>query len=253
MPHSRSVSPTSRPSRTKLCAAAALAAAAAGGVLLYQPSSHAADEPRPLPSPAMDARLAAGGAAHGLQTVVVAGGCFWGVQGVFEHVRGVESAVAGYAGGAAKTADYESVSTGDTGHAEAVRITYDPAQISYGQVLRIFFSVALDPTEVNRQGPDVGTQYRSEVFASTPEQAEATRAYIAQLDQAHAFPRPIATRVDPLTGFYPAEAYHQDYLARHPDNLYIAINDVPKVRELQRLFPESYVEQPALVLQAPSE
>ena len=133
-----------------------------------------------------------------------------------------------------------------------MRITYDPAQISYGEILRVFFSVALDPTEVNRQGPDVGTQYRSEIFTATPEQAEVARAYIAQLDQAHAFPRPIVTRVDPLTGFYPAEAYHQDYLARHPDNPYIVINDLPKVRELQRLFPESYVEQPAQVLRPPA-
>jgi peptide-methionine (S)-S-oxide reductase len=140
------------------------------------------------------------------------------------------------------------VSTGATGHAEAVRITYDPAQISYGEILRIFFSVALNPTEVNRQGPDVGTQYRSEIFTTTPKQAEAARAYIAQLDQAHAFSRPIATRVAPLTGFYPAEAYHQDYLVRHPGNPYIVINDLPKVRELQRLFPESYVAQPVLAL-----
>ena len=132
-----------------------------------------------------------------------------------------------------------------------MRITYDPAQISYGEILRIFFSVALDPTEVNRQGPDTGTQYRSEVFTTTPEQAEVARTYIAQLDQAHAFPRPIATRVDPLTGFYPAEAYHQDYLTRHPGNPYIVINDLPKVRELQRLFPERYAEQPALTVRPP--
>ena len=198
----------------------------------------------------MDPRPAA--EAHLSQTIVLAGGCFWGVQGVFEHVRGVESAVAGYAGGTAETANYAAVSTGATGHAEAVQITYDPAQISYGEILRIFFSVALDPTEVNRQGPDVGTQYRSEIFTITAEQAEAARAYIAQLDRADAFSRPIATRVAPLAGFYPAEAYHQDYLVRHPANPYIVINDLPKVRELQRLFPEHYVEQPVLALRPPA-
>jgi peptide-methionine (S)-S-oxide reductase len=224
--------------------------ALAGGVLLLQPSSRAADEPRRLPSPAVEARQA--GEAHGLETVVLAGGCFWGVQGVFEHVRGVESAVSGYAGGAAETARYESVSTGTTGHAEAVRIIYDPAKISYGEILRVFFSVALDPTEVNRQGPDVGPQYRSEIFITTPEQAKLAQAYIAQLDQAHAFSRPIATRVTPLPGFYPAETYHQDYLVRYPGNPYIAINDLPKVRALQHLFPERYIEQPVLALRPPA-
>jgi peptide-methionine (S)-S-oxide reductase len=174
------------------------------------------------------------------------------VQGVFEHVRGVKSATSGYAGGSAETADYESVSTGTTGHAESVQVVYDPSEISYGEILRIFFSVGLDPTEVNRQGPDTGTQYRSEIFTTRPEQADEARAYIQQLDQAHVFSRPIATQITPISGFYPAETYHQDYLARHPDNPYIAINDLPKVRALQRLFPDWYVEQPVLVLHPPA-
>jgi len=225
---------------------------ALAGLLLYLPA-RAADAAQRLPAPAVNEQPVAAARAHGpAQTVVLAGGCFWGVQGVFQHLRGVESVVAGYAGGAASSADYESVSTGRTGHAEAVQITYDPAQISYGEILRIFFSVALDPTEVNRQGPDAGTQYRSEVFFATPEQERVARAYVAQLDQAHAFSRPIATRVDPLSGFYPAEAYHQDYLARHPDNPYIAINDLPKVENLKRLFPDTYVEQPTLLLRSAS-
>ena len=224
--------------------AAAVAIPAAGLVLFDQPS-RAADASQVVPAPIVDAHPAD---AHAPQTAVLSGGCFWGVQGVFQHVRGIERVVAGYSGGAADTANYETVSDGGTGHAESVQITYDPAQISYGQILRIFFSVALDPTEVNRQGPDSGTQYRSEVFYATPEQGQVARAYIAQLDQAHAFARPIATRVDPLTGFYPAEAYHQDYLTRHPNNPYIVINDVPKVENLQRLFPASYAAQPVLAL-----
>ncbi|MBV8522272.1 MAG: peptide-methionine (S)-S-oxide reductase MsrA [Acetobacteraceae bacterium] len=246
MPHARSAQLSSHWLRTGLCGGAVLAALA-GSLLLYEPS-HATDKAQRLPPPTLDARQA----THGLQTTVLAGGCFWGVQGVFEHVRGVESAVAGYAGGTAETANYEAVSTGATGHAEAVRITYDPAQISYGEILHIFFSVALDPTEVNRQGPDVGTQYRSEIFTTTPEQAEAAGTYIAQLDRANVFSRPIATRVAPLTGFYPAEAYHQDYLVRHPANPYIVINDLPKVRELQHLFPERYIEEPVLALPSPA-
>lgn len=240
MPHHPSAAPA-RSLRAKLLAAA-VAIPAAGLVLLQQPSK-AADPAQALPPPALDPQPAG---AHAPQTAVLSGGCFWGVQGVFQHVRGVERVVAGYSGGKAGTADYETVSTGTTGHAESVQITYDPAQVSYGQLLRIFFSVALDPTEVNRQGPDAGTQYRSEVFYATPQQEQVARAYIAQLDQAHAFSRPIATRVDPLRGFYPAEAYHQDYLTRHPNNPYIVINDVPKVQDLERLFPASYAPQPVL-------
>ncbi len=244
-----SLSRSSRSSRTRLRSGAAILMALTAGTLLYQ-SSRAADQARPLPPPSMDLRRA--GEPHKLETVILAGGCFWGVQGVFEHVRGVESATSGYAGGTAQTADYESVSTGTTGHAESVQVVYNPAEISYGEILRIFFSVALDPTEVNRQGPDTGTQYRSEIFTTRPEQADEARAYIAQLDQAHVFSRPIATRIASLNGFYPAETYHQDYLVRHPNNPYIAINDLPKVRALQRLFPDRYLEQPVLVLHPPA-
>ncbi len=222
---------------------AALAALLVGGGALYlRVPGAAAAVPVALPAPAADVPAGAG-----LQSVVLSGGCFWGVQGVFEHVRGVTRAVSGYAGGKAETARYEQVSMGDTGHAESVEVTFDPAQVSFAQVLRIFFSVALDPTEVDRQGPDSGTQYRSEVFARDPEQARAARAYIAQLDAAHAFARPIATRVDPLDGFFPAEAHHQDFLVRHPGHPYIAMFDAPKVEALRRLFPGQYVETPVTV------
>jgi peptide-methionine (S)-S-oxide reductase len=166
-------------------------------------------------------------------------------------VRGVRKVLAGYAGGAAATAHYETVSGGDTGHAESVQVQFDPKQISYGRILQIFFSVALDPTEVNEQGPDEGTQYRSEIFVADIAQQRAATAYIAQLDRLHVFTRPIATRVDPLTGFYPAEAYHQDYLERHPDQPYIATNDMPKVENLKRLFPEDFQEKPVLAMQTP--
>ncbi len=216
----------------------------AGGLFLAAPRLRADEAPRLLPAPQLDA-AAAGGPS--LQSITVSGGCFWGIQGVFEHVKGVQQAVSGYAGGNRDTASYELVSTGTTGHAESVQVTYDPAQISLGQVLRIFFSVALDPTRTDGQGPDSGSQYRSEIWTSTPEQARVARAYIAQLDQAHAFSAPIATRVDPLTGFYPAEGYHQDYLALNPDAAYLAFNDLPKVAALQRLFPASWSPQPKLV------
>jgi peptide-methionine (S)-S-oxide reductase len=169
------------------------------------------------------------------------------VQGVFQHVKGVTSAVSGYAGGDRKTADYEMVSTGSTGHAESVQVTFDPRQISYGQLLRIFFSVAHDPTELNRQGPDSGTQYRSAIFPATAEQAEVAKAYIAQVDQAHAFKKAIVTTIEPNRAFYPAEGYHQDFLTRNPTNAYIAINDMPKIAELKRLFPEVYRAAPVLV------
>jgi len=195
-----------------------------------------------VPAPVADLAEAAGP-----QTVVLSGGCFWGVQGVFEHVKGVTRAVSGYAGGKKETAEYETVSGGDTGHAESVQVTFDPKQISFGHVLQIFFSVALDPTEVNRQGPDEGTQYRSEVFAVNADEARVAKAYVAQLDGAHVFSRPIATRVDMLPGFYPAEAYHQDFLATHPDYPYIVYNDLPKVAALKADFPADYREQPTMV------
>ena len=193
--------------------------------------------PTVLPAPSNDLPRAA---KPGKETVVFAGGCFWGVQAVFQHVRGVIDATSGYAGGDAKTAQYDLVSTGDTGHAESVRVTYDPSKVTYGQLLQIFFSVAHDPTELNRQGPDEGTQYRSVVFFTTPDQKRLTDAYIAQLTAAKTFPSPIVTQVVPLQGFYPAEAYHQNYAARHPHDPYIAFNDAPKVAHLQQLFPSLY-------------
>ena len=183
----------------------------------------------------------------GQETAVLAGGCFWGVQAVFQHVKGVTRAVSGYAGGSTVGPSYEEVSSGRTGHAESVSITFDPAQISFGRLLQIYFSVAHDPTELNRQGPDDGTQYRSAVFTTTETQQRVAQAYIAQLDKAHAFRRPIVTQVAPLKAFYPAEPYHQDYATLHPDNPYIAYNDLPKVAALQRLFPDRYRSSPQLV------
>jgi peptide-methionine (S)-S-oxide reductase len=191
----------------------------------------------PVPEPAVDAAKAA---KSGERTAVVAGGCFWGIQAVFQHVKGVISATSGYSGGEAKTAEYEVVSTGETGHAESVKITYDPSQITYGELLRVFFSVAHDPTQLNRQGPDEGTQYRSVVFYGNDEQKKIAEAYIAQLNQAKVFPRAIVTQVVPLKAFYPAEAYHQDYATRHPDQPYIVFNDAPKVAHLRQQFPDLY-------------
>ncbi len=194
----------------------------------------------PLPDPRIDAPLAA---AASTQTAVFAGGCFWGVDAVFKHVRGVRQVVSGYSGGGAATATYEQIGSGNTGHAESVRISYDPARISYGQLLKVFFSVATDPTELDRQGPDTGTQYRSAIFFTNDEQKRVADAYIAQLQSAHLFRRPIVTTVTPLTAFYPAEAYHQNYLALHPDQPYIIINDLPKIAALQRQLPALYVEK----------
>ena len=173
-----------------------------------------------------------------MATAVFAGGCFWGVEGVYEHVKGVKSAVSGYAGGEKSTAHYDLVSSGETGHAESVQVTYDPAQISYGKLLQIFFAVAHDPTELNRQGPDEGTQYRSAIFYNSPEQRTVSTAYIAQLNAAKAFPRPIVTQVAPLKAFYPAEDYHQHFLERNPTYPYIVYNDLPKIAQLKRRFPE---------------
>jgi peptide-methionine (S)-S-oxide reductase len=177
----------------------------------------------------------------GTQTAVFAGGCFWGIQAVFQHVKGVVSSTSGYSGGKAATAHYEMVSDGDTGHAESVRVTFDPAQVSYGQLLKVFFSVAHDPTELNRQGPDTGTQYRSAIFYANEEQKRIAQAYIEQLTKAKVFSRPIVTQVVPLDKFYEAEGYHQDYLKNHPDEPYIVYNDIPKVENLRKQFPELYV------------
>jgi peptide-methionine (S)-S-oxide reductase len=191
----------------------------------------------PVPSPTADQAKAA---APGKQTAVFAGGCFWGVQAVFQHVKGVKNATSGYSGGNANTADYETVSMGQSGHAESVKVTYDPSQVTYGELLRVFFSVAHDPTELNRQGPDTGTQYRSVIFYASDEQKRIAEAYIAQLDQAKVFRDKIVTQVVPLKGFYAAEAYHQDYATNHPMDPYIFRNDAPKVSNLRKEFPELY-------------
>ena len=193
-----------------------------------------------LPNPATDDSLSK---THGSQTVVLAGGCFWGIQAVFEHVKGVSSVTAGYSGGSAQTAQYETVSTGMTGHAESVRIVYDPSQISYGQLLKVFFSVAHDPTELNRQGPDDGTQYRSAIFYANDDQRRIAQAYIDQLNGAKVFAQSIVTQVVAFKAFYPAESYHQDYAVHHPDEPYIAINDLPKVEHLKQVLPELYVNK----------
>lgn len=182
-----------------------------------------------------------------LQTAVFAGGCFWGVQGVFQHVQGVTNAVSGYDGGAASTAQYESVSDGNTGHAEAVSVTYDPSKVSYGKLLQIYFSVAHNPTELNRQGPDTGTQYRSAIFAQNAEQQKIAQAYIAQLDAAKSFDKPIVTHIETGKTFYPAESDHQDFLTENPSYPYIVINDLPKVAQLKKLFPDQYRAEPVLV------
>ena len=191
-----------------------------------------------IPDPALDAPLAT---TKGEQTAVLAGGCFWGIEAVFEHVKGVANVTSGYSGGDARTAHYEMVSTDKTGHAESVRITYDPSQITYGQLLKLFFAVAHDPTELNRQGPDTGTQYRSAIFYSNEEQKRIALAYINQLNQAKVFERPIVTQVAALNSFYQAESYHQDYAARHPNDAYIVVNDLPKVANLRQQFPNLYV------------
>ena len=196
-----------------------------------------------VPPPTVDNTKSSGP----LQTAVLAGGCFWGMQGVFEHVRGVKQVASGYTGGAAGTAQYETVSEGDTGHAESVQVTYDPTQITYGRLLQIFFSVAHDPTELNYQGPDHGTQYRSAIFPANPEQRSVAQSYIAQLDKAHVFSGPIVTRVEDFKGFYPAESYHQNFLALHPDYPYIVINDLPKVSGLKRMFPDLYRNDPVML------
>jgi len=190
-----------------------------------------------VPSPMVDEAKAA---AKGKETAVVAGGCFWGIQAVFQHVKGVQSATAGYSGGTVKNPDYEMVSSGETGHAESVKIVYDPSRVTYGELLRVFFSVALDPTELNRQGPDTGTQYRSVIFYSNDEQKHVAEAYIAQLEQAKVYPRKIVTQVVPLQAFYDAEDYHQNYATIHPSDPYIVFNDAPKVANLRKEFPELY-------------
>ncbi|MGI4876072.1 MAG: peptide-methionine (S)-S-oxide reductase MsrA [Janthinobacterium lividum] len=219
----------------KLFAVGGFGVAMASALLLQ--SAQAAEAPRAVPAAMVDAPLAR---TSSTATAVLAGGCFWGLEGVFEHVAGVKHVVSGYAGGGAATAHYEVVGSGLTGHAESVQVSYDPAKISFGQLLRVYFSVATDPTELNHQEPDTGTQYRGTIFAQTPEQAKIAHAYISQLDHARAYPKPLATTVESGKTFYPAEDYHQNFLARNPDYPYIVAYDLPKVAALKRLFPLVY-------------
>ena len=219
---------------------APLALAALG--LLWNTPGRSGEAAVVVPAPALDNPKAAGPT----QTAVLAGGCFWGVQGVYQYTRGVKKVLSGYSGGDRSTAEYEKVGTGRTGHAESVEIVFDPKEISYGEILRIYFSVAHDPTQLDRQGPDVGTQYRSAIFYADAQQKRIADAYIAQLDKGRVFRKPIVTRVDALKGFYPAEAYHQDFMILNPRYPYIVINDLPKVANLKRLFPEQYRDKPVM-------
>jgi peptide-methionine (S)-S-oxide reductase len=203
-----------------------------------------ADTPKEIPAPALDTPR---NEAKGPQVAVLAGGCFWGLQGMFEHVQGVTKVVAGYSGGDQSTAHYEMVGTETTGHAESVEITFDPKQVSYGQILRLFFSVAHDPTQLNRQGPDRGPSYRSEIFFATPSQERVARAYVAQLTNAIVFATPIVTKIEPLKAFYPAEDYHQDYLIHNPTQPYIVYNDLPKIEALKQVYPQHYQAKPVMV------
>lgn len=230
------------PTIRRLCAALA----AAGG-LLASTAAPAAERAFIIPPPATDPAANPAAETATQEKAVIAGGCFWGVQAVFQHVKGVNNAVSGYAGGQAGSANYTAVSGGRTGHAEAVEITYDPRQVSYGQLLQIYFSVAHDPTQLNRQGPDHGTQYRSAVFPANDSQRKVAEAYIAQLNKAGVYPKALATTIEPLQAFYPAEDYHQDYLVRNPNSLYIVINDIPKVENLAKTFPDQWQDKPVLV------
>ncbi len=232
--------------RLSLRAAAlgALAISTLASTLAIAPA-RAAEDAVIIPAPTMDTQ-----AADGVQTAILAGGCFWGVQGVFQHTAGVLNAVSGYAGGSKATANYTMIGTGATGHAEVVEVKYDPKKVSYGKLLQIFFSVVHDPTQLNRQGPDVGSQYRSAIFTTSDEQKKVAEAYIAQLNAAKVWKKPIVTKVGPLEAFYLAEAYHQDYLTLHPTQPYIAYNDIPKVENLKKIFAENYIAKPTLVSNA---
>jgi peptide-methionine (S)-S-oxide reductase len=228
----------------KLAAPLVLAAALLSAGALFAVSKSSAEEGRAIPAPVIDEQAAQGATS---ETAVLAGGCFWGVQGVYQHVKGVSNAVSGYAGGESGTAQYEVVGSGMTGHAESVSITFDPSVISYGRILQIYFSVAHDPTQLNRQGPDTGTQYRSTIFPASPEQAKVAKAYIDQLNQAQVFDAAIVTTIEPDRQFYPAEDYHQDFLTLNPLYPYIVINDLPKIENLKTFFPEIYRDDPVLV------
>jgi peptide-methionine (S)-S-oxide reductase len=232
-----------RPARSLLLLSALSLALVAG----FAVRGSSAEEAHVIPAPAVDEAAGEGATS---EVAILAGGCFWGVQGVFQHVEGVSNAVSGYAGGAEKTASYYTVTTGTTGHAESVRVTFDPRRISYGRILQIYFSVAHDPTQLNRQGPDVGTQYRSAIFPANAEQARIAKAYIDQLNQAHVYKAAIVTKIEPEQTFYPAEAYHQDFMTLNPTHPYIAYNDLPKVENLRRLFADRYRAKPVLVSDA---
>ncbi len=238
---------TPRSLRIPFFAQAVVQALAAIVVLTQASACVGAEAPVVLPAPAVDNAKSGGGP---LQTAVLSGGCFWGVQGVFEHLIGVHRVVSGYAGGEHGTASYEVVSGGNTGHAESVQITFDPQEVSYGQLLQVFFSVAHDPTQLNRQGPDSGTQYRSSIFYADDSQKKVAEAYIAQLSKTGAFHGTIVTRVDPLKGFYPAEAYHQDFLLHNPTYPYIVINDLPKIRNFKQTLPALYRDKPVTLTAA---
>ena len=226
---------------------AGAAMVAAVGLWSWQFPATAAEEAVVIPAPSLDEKP-----SSGLERAVFAGGCFWGVQGVFQHVKGVTNAVSGYAGGEAGTAQYERVGMGDTGHAESVEVTYDPSKVTYGQLLHVYFSVAHNPTQLNYQGPDVGTQYRSTIFYGSDEQKRIAESYIAQLGKAKAFSEPIVTTMETLKGFYPAEAYHQDFLTLNPTYPYIVYNDLPKIDALKQIFPDLYADKPVLVSEAKS-
>lgn len=227
----------------KILGLVALGGVAVSGLAAATGSANAIESSRRVPAPATTGKAD----GSGRRTAVLAGGCFWGVQGVFQHVKGVTGAVSGYAGGKRATAGYEEVSTGRTSHAEAVKITYDPKVVSYGKLLQIYFSVTTDPTTLNYQGPDHGSQYRSAIFPLNAEQKNVAQSYIAQLGKTGAFKRPIVTKIEPLPAFYPAEGYHQDFLARQPDYPYIVVNDMPKVEALKAVFPGQYRDKPVLV------
>jgi len=235
------------PLASRLVRPARIFAALLLGAGIALPSPSAPESARLIPPPMLDETANPQATS---EVAILAGGCFWGVQGVFQHVKGVLSAVSGYAGGTANAAHYEIVGTNTTGHAESVRVAFDPHLISYGRILQIYFSVAHDPTELNRQGPDVGTQYRSAIFPINPEQTRIAEGYFAQLNQGHVFDAPIVTEVEPGRDFYPAEDYHQDFLTRHPRYPYIVSNDLPKIENLQRLFPDLYRATPVLVAAA---
>ena len=234
---------TTAPAKATRLLLTTLGFACLAAIGLHYGHAGAAEPAVSVPAPAQDEPA---GGRHS-ETAVFAGGCFWGVQGVFQHVKGVTNAVSGYSGGAKGTAHYEEVGSGVTGHAESVQVTFDPTQVSYGTLLQVYFSVAHNPTELNFQGPDHGPQYRSAVFPLDDAQRKVATAYIAQLDAAKAFPKPIVTRVEAFKGFFPAEGYHQNYLTLNPDNPYIAYNDLPKVADLKKMFPDRYADKPVLV------